>query len=86
MFEEEHRSVPCEVCHAPVTTHAESGEQIAQMAVLRSYRLCAYCHQRLRARPPSFPQVILSDHVRDKGGVLVEDVCLECHDAHDPLE
>ena len=86
MREEEHRSVSWEVCHAPLATHAAGGEKTADMAVRRTTALCAWCHQRLAARPATFPQVALVEHVTEKGGELAEGICLECHDAHDPLE
>ena len=84
--EEEHRSISCEVCHAPVATHAAAGEKIADMPVHRTTALCGWCHQRLAARPTTFPQVTFVEHVTDKGGELSEGICLECHDAHDPTE
>jgi hypothetical protein len=84
--EEEHRSISCEVCHAPVAAHAAGGEKIADMPVRRTNALCGWCHQRLAARPNTFPQVVFLDHVTEKDGELVEGICLECHDAHDPVE
>jgi hypothetical protein len=84
--EEEHKTVACEVCHAPLATHAAAGEKTADMAVRRTTELCAWCHQRLAARPATFPQVVIVEHVSEKGGELTEGICLECHDAHDPLE
>jgi hypothetical protein len=84
--EEEHGSISCEVCHAPVAAHAAGGEKIAEMPVHPSNALCAWCHQRLVARPATFPQVVFIDHVTEKGGELTEGICLECHDAHDPTE
>jgi len=86
VLDEEHGSVACEVCHAPLATHAAGGEKIADMTVRQTTELCAWCHQRLAARPATFPQVVLIEHVTDKGGELTEGICLECHDAHDPLE
>ncbi|MHC4429080.1 MAG: cytochrome C [Planctomycetota bacterium] len=84
--EEEHRSISCEACHAPQATHAVGGEKIADMPVHRTTELCAWCHQQLTARPKTFPQVILVEHVTAKGATLTDGICLECHDAHDPLE
>jgi hypothetical protein len=83
---EEHGSVSCEVCHALLATHAAGGEKTADMAVRRTTALCAWCHQRLAARPATFPQIVLIEHVTDKGGELSDGICLECHDAHDPIE
>jgi hypothetical protein len=86
VLDEEHGAVACEVCHAPVATHAVGGEKTADMTVRRTTELCAWCHQRLAARPVTFPQVVLIEHVTDKGAELTEGICLECHDAHDPIE
>jgi hypothetical protein len=79
-----HSSVSCEVCHAPLHRHVEAGEWTAEMPVRRTPTLCAWCHQYLVARPKDFPQVVLVDHVMEKGEEMSDTVCLECHDAHDP--
>jgi hypothetical protein len=84
--ENRHASINCEVCHAPVATHAVAGEVVAEMPVRRTIEVCAWCHQRLEARPKTFPQIVLVDHVVDKGGQMSEGICLECHDAHEPFE
>lgn len=81
-----HASVSCEVCHAPLATHVEAGEHIASMPVHRSDSLCAVCHERLAARPVEFPQVVLVDHAIEHGGPMSESTCLECHNAHNPIE
>ncbi|MHC4303958.1 MAG: cytochrome C [Planctomycetota bacterium] len=85
--EEEHGSISCEVCHAPVAAHAAAGEKIADMPVHRTTALCSWCHQRLDARPDTFPQINFVEHVTDKGGEFNEGICWECHEyAHDPTE
>lgn len=81
-----HQSVSCEVCHAAIGVHIAAGERIAEMPLRRSNALCGWCHQRLAARPASFPQVVFVEHVTGKGGEMVEGICMECHDAHDPIE
>lgn len=81
-----HGTVPCASCHAPQGTHIQNDEVVAPMLVDRSYRLCATCHQYLLARPKSFPQVVLPNHVVELGGEMSEAICLECHDAHNPSE
>ncbi len=81
-----HGSISCEVCHAPLSTHVQGDAAVAEMLVQRTYRLCAWCHQRLVARAKEFPQVMLAEHVVENGAEMSEAVCLECHDAHSPLE
>jgi hypothetical protein len=82
--EGKHSSVSCEVCHAPLAVHVQDSQRVAQMPVQRSYLLCARCHQRVVGRPKEFPQVVLKDHVTEKGGEMVEGVCQECHNVHNP--
>ena len=81
-----HEKVPCETCHAPLGDHIDqSGEKFADMPKRRTYELCAWCHQKLVARPKDFPQVVIPDHVTEQGVEMSEEICLECHDdAHDP--
>jgi hypothetical protein len=85
-----HASVQCEVCHAPLyareSEHVKAGEKVADMPMRRSHTLCGWCHERLAARPEKFPQVVLVEHVTEKGEEMSENVCLECHDAHNPSE
>ncbi len=81
-----HASVCCEVCHEPLGDHVKAGAKTADMPVQRSHTLCGWCHQRLAARPAKFPQVVLAEHVTEKGEEMSENVCLECHNAHNPSE
>ena len=82
-----HSSVSCDVCHAPLADHVQAGQRVAEMPIRRSYSLCAWCHQRLDARPAEFPQVVLPDHVTEQETQMSENVCLECHDdAHNPSD
>ncbi len=81
-----HASVSCEVCHGPLGIHVKDDEHVGAMPVQRSVKLCGTCHQYLVSRPKEFPQVVLADHVIEKGGEMTEAVCLECHDAHNPSE
>lgn len=81
-----HASVSCEVCHAPLGVHVEGDQRVAAMLVRRTNDLCAYCHQRLIARRDTFPQVDFEQHVTERGAVMSEAVCLECHNAHNPME
>lgn len=86
LAEGKHGSVSCEVCHGPLAVHVKGDERIAEMPVRRSIELCAWCHERLIARPVDFQQVVIEDHVAEKGEEMREAVCLECHDAHNPGE
>jgi hypothetical protein len=84
-----HRHVQCEVCHAPLATHVRGTEKIADMRINRSPDLCAYCHRKLRARPPTVPQIVIAEHlVTTKalapGAPIPDGICLTCHEVHDP--
>ena len=76
-----HRSVSCEVCHAPLLRHVADGQVTGPMPIDRSFTLCARCHRRIQGRPEKFPQVVLEQHVPSK---VEGAVCLECHDPHSP--
>ncbi|MBI4124584.1 MAG: cytochrome c3 family protein [Deltaproteobacteria bacterium] len=81
-----HAGVPCQDCHAPLTQHITE-EGIVPMPITRSYALCARCHQKLDARPKTFPQIDFQDHVAAKGkNWESEDICLNCHRSHNPLK
>ncbi len=84
-----HATISCETCHAPLSHHVDGGEKVADMRADRSVQLCLYCHQELRARPQTFPQVKLKAHLAEMGAIepsesIPESVCLTCHEAHDP--
>jgi hypothetical protein len=84
-----HAPVRCEVCHAPVTTHAKEGQKTADMVSNTSVKLCAYCHQKLRARPEDMPQIDIMEHlakleVAPADGQLQDGLCIACHDVHSP--
>ncbi len=76
-----HKTVSCEVCHAPLLRHVAEGKVTGKMPIERAFALCARCHRRTQGRPEKFPQVVLEQHVTTK---LEGAVCLECHDAHSP--
>jgi hypothetical protein len=76
-----HKSVSCEVCHAPLLRHVAEGQVTGPMPIDRSFTLCARCHRRIQGRPEKFPQVVLEQHVTSK---VEGAVCLECHDPHSP--
>jgi hypothetical protein len=85
-----HAAVRCENCHGPVTLHADQDKKIADAQVVRSWELCAFCHQPLKSRPKDFPQLDFREHLISKD-IPVKDtippkVCFLCHDPHDPLQ
>lgn len=86
LSEGKHGSVDCEVCHATLSSHVKEDKRVAAMRVNGSVEMCGWCHERLAARPVNHPQVVIDEHVKEKGEVMREKVCLECHDAHNPSE
>jgi len=80
-----HAVVQCEVCHAALATHVRDGDKFADMAVNRSWKLCAYCHEHLVARPATQPQIVITEHLELKPEAPVPpEACLDCHDPHNP--
>ncbi len=80
-----HATVPCEDCHAPLSTHASAGKKIAPMVIDRSYTLCVRCHMKMVSRPTGvIAQVVPEDHVTKQGEKLTGQVCIGCHDSHSP--
>ena len=84
-----HATVSCEVCHAPLTEHVVNEEKIADMPKNTSPTLCAYCHQQLRARPATMPQIDIREHlvtleVLSEKDSIPDGACLVCHDVHNP--
>jgi hypothetical protein len=80
-----HRPVPCEDCHDALATHVRDGKRVAEMRRTRSVtKLCARCHRDLAARRESFPRVNIEKHVADRGAVVSDTVCFDCHNPHDP--
>lgn len=76
-----HAGVQCEVCHATLASHVRDGDKIADMAINRSWHLCAYCHQQLTGRPAAVAQIDLRAHLElGPGEPIAEQACLECHD------
>jgi hypothetical protein len=94
MFEEvmgnSHARVQCENCHGPVTEHARDDDKFADMPILREATLCLGCHEKLVARPDSFPQIDVHTHLQEMGDDPVSyarEVCLTCHkNPHAPTE
>jgi hypothetical protein len=80
-----HLTVHCEVCHAPLAEHVKDDEVIAEMPIAAALELCSRCHRQLNARPDGFPQVKPRQHVADNGGDFGSNVCVGCHDPHQPI-
>lgn len=82
-----HAVVRCELCHGPLVLHAnlEDGEKIADMPIRRTRELCELCHRRLDARPASFPQIDVREHLTAQDIELTPDACFDCHDPHSPI-
>ena len=80
-----HKNVPCMNCHGPITEHISvSNKKIAKMPIVSSWRHCARCHQKLAARAQVIPQVEILEHLKDQDVNLSPDVCIECHNPHNP--
>jgi hypothetical protein len=79
-----HATVECENCHAPLPTHIKDGEKKDEMFKNASTISCLRCHGQLDARPGGFPQVRLEDHLLKVGAEMGPNVCLQCHEPHDP--
>lgn len=91
-----HASINCETCHAPLATHVyfddiedlmanpDNYEWSDEMAILHAKDLCIRCHEAQPAKPRGFPQVTIVAHLAENGVENSPDVCLDCHDPHDP--
>lgn len=79
-----HSTVECEICHAPLASHVSDSGEVREMPKNRYSSLCLRCHDKLDARPPGFPQIGVEEHVSKMGGIVGPEVCVTCHDAHDP--
>ena len=78
-----HARVACETCHGAAYEHVARNER--KPRVVRSQGACLICHQRLRARPSSFPQIEVSEHFRLVGVSDQKLSCTRCHSPHEPL-
>jgi hypothetical protein len=79
-----HKTIICEDCHAPYVSHVKNDDKCADMEINRSFDFCMRCHQKLPARPGSFPQINALEHVSQYKMELKDTVCLACHGPHDP--
>jgi hypothetical protein len=91
-----HRVINCESCHAPLRSHidypsieeflADPGqfEWTAEMEIHSAQELCIKCHDYQLAKPPDYKAIVVVEHLEERGMKIGPDVCLECHDPHDP--
>jgi len=91
-----HRVINCETCHAPLRTHVEypsieefladpsQFDRTAPMEIHSAQELCIKCHDHQLAKPPAFKTVVVVEHLKEMDMKLGPNVCLECHDPHDP--
>jgi hypothetical protein len=77
-----HKKLSCESCHGALADHVQEGKKVAVAVVDKSTWQCMNCHRQLISRPKSIPQ--FSDEVAKHAEVAKGEVCLKCHDAHDP--
>jgi hypothetical protein len=78
-----HRNLSCEGCHGPLAAHVRGEEKIADAIVINQSRWqCLNCHAELISKPRGFPQ--FTDEVAKHTTLVQGEVCLKCHDAHDP--
>lgn len=78
-----HKSLSCEGCHGPLAAHVSDEKKIADAKVINQSRWqCLNCHAELISKPPGFPQ--FTDAVAKHTTLIEGEVCLKCHDAHDP--
>jgi len=84
-MESSHKNVPCMNCHGPITRHiSPENKKIAEMPIIRSWKHCARCHQKLAARAKVIPQVDVLEHLEAQDVALEKNVCLDCHNPHNP--
>ncbi len=84
-----HATVACQGCHGALSTHVKNNAKFANATVDKSPEMCLLCHEKLRARPEAFPQIDVMEHlvgnsVISKGEAIPEEVCVTCHDVHNP--
>ena len=77
-----HKGVACEACHGTLADHAEDGKKTADAIVDKSRWQCENCHLYQINRPKGFPQ--FPSDVEKHKTIKEGEVCLKCHEAHDP--
>ncbi len=78
-----HKKLNCEGCHGALADHVKDGKKFADAVVMNDTRWqCLNCHQQkvtMPKRHPVFPGKV-EKHLKLKD----EQICLECHQPHDP--
>ena len=80
-----HSSLACETCHGNWQAHNNNTEDKTGKNI--SPEACLLCHQKLLARPASFPQITGIEQCLKKKPLEVKDdiVCIDCHNPHNPV-
>lgn len=96
IVETAHKVINCEVCHAPLSTHVAYDsieafmenpgqfEKTHDMLIQLSEDLCPRCHTKQPAKPTGHPQVAVVEHLQEMGAEKGPNICIECHNPHDP--
>ncbi len=78
-----HKNLSCEGCHGPLGVHVRGEDKIADAEVINQSRWqCLNCHAELISKPRGFPQ--FTNEVEKHKTLKEDEVCLKCHEAHDP--
>jgi len=83
-----HKRLSCEMCHAPVSQHAQEGKKFAKMPSMQGkpqIDLCLSCHQEGVGKPKDFPTINHLKHLKEQD-VKPTHTCDQCHTVHDPME
>lgn len=71
-----HANVGCESCHGALAKHAD-GSMETKPVLPDTHVLCAKCHEKIAAKPGTFPQVVSQEHSNGEA-------CKTCHQPHTP--
>jgi hypothetical protein len=91
-----HQVINCETCHAPLRSHVEYDsieafladpgdyDRTGEMEIHSAQELCIKCHDYQLAKPKDYTTIVVVEHLDERDMKLGPNVCLECHDPHDP--
>ena len=91
-----HKVINCETCHAALRMHVEydslekfladpeSYEWTAEMPIYSAQELCIKCHDYQLAKPDDYTTIVVMEHLEEREMELGPNVCIACHDPHDP--